>query len=109
MKTYIISSKPYPSEREMTINIALNENEEWIAEIYTNIHKYYNRCKKQGWKQTSETIHTDGSWISATFEAPAKAITIGKANKPKRQMTEEQKQAAAQRMANWRKIKERGT
>ena len=105
MKKYIVSSKPFPYEREMTINIALNENDEWTAYIYTNIHKYHNRCIKQGWTQTSETIHKDGSWIASTFEAPAKAISIGKAVRPKRQMTEEQRQSVAERMAKWRDTK----
>jgi hypothetical protein len=106
LKIHTVSSKPLPTERELTVNIALNENEEWTAYIYTNIHKYHNRCIKQGWKQTSETLHIDGTWVASTFEAPAKAITIGKANKPKRQMTDEQRIAAAERMAKWRETKD---
>lgn len=102
MKYYVVSSKPNPYEREMTINVSLNTDNEWIAEIYTNIHKYHNRCIKQGWKQISETTHNDGSWVASEFIAPAKAISIGKAIRPKRQMSEEQKQAAKERMQKWR-------
>jgi len=102
MKHYRVSSKLNPLEREVTVNIVLNQNGEWVAQLFTNIHKYHNRCLKQGWKQISETTHIDGSWVSSTFEAPAKAISIGKAVRPKRQMTEEQRQAMAERMAKWR-------
>ena len=102
MKFYKVSSKPNPYEREMTINISMNENGEWTAEIYTNIHKYHNRCIKQGWTQISETVHKDGSWVASEFIAPAKAISIGNAVRPKRQMSEEQRQAAKERMQKWR-------
>jgi len=105
LKHYVTASKPLQFERETTINIIMNENNEWVADIYTNIHKYYTKCIRQGWEQTSETIHKDGSWVSATFRAPAKAISIGKANRPKRQMSEEQRKAAAERMAKWRDSK----
>lgn len=99
------SCKPLKEERELHINICMDENENWIAELYTNIHKYHNRCIKQGWEQISETVHEDGTWIDGTYRAPAKAISIGKANKPKRVMTEEQKKAAAERMRKWQQSK----
>ena len=105
MKQYIVNSKPSILEKEVTINIIMNEDEEWIAEIYTNIHKYHNKCVKQGWTQLSETRHKDGTWIASEFIAPAKAISIGKAVRPKRQMTEEQKQAMSERMTKWRNSK----
>jgi hypothetical protein len=101
----VVSSKPSLEEREMTINIIQNEDGEWTAELYTNIHKYANRCIRQGWKQVNETTHKDGTWISAQFTAPAKAISIGKAVRPKRVVSEEQKQAAKERMQKWRKTK----
>lgn len=106
MKHHITSSKPGISEREVTINILQNKDEDWVAELYTNIHKYCTKCLRQGWTQTSETLHKDGTWISATFIAPAKAISIGKAIKVKRQMTEEQKQAAKERMQKWHEQKQ---
>lgn len=99
------TEKPLKEERELHINIYMDEDEKWIAELYTNIHKYHTRCIKQGWEQISETTHTDGTWIDGTYKAPAKAISIGKAVKPKRVMSEEQKKAAAERMQKWREAK----
>lgn len=50
MKTYTVTSKVTAEEREVTINISC-ENGEWVANLYTCIEKYANKCKKQGWKQ----------------------------------------------------------
>lgn len=105
MEKKITNYKPGKYEKELHINIHMNDKDEWIAEIYTNIHKYHNRCIKQGWKQLSETVHTDGTWIDGTYEAPARAVNIGKAVKPKRVMSEEQKIAAAERMKKWQESK----
>jgi hypothetical protein len=105
MKKEITNYKPGKYEKELHINIHMNDEDEWVAEIYTNIHKYHNRCIKQGWKQLTETVHTDGTWIDGTYIAPARAINIGKAVKPKRVMSEEQKIAAAERMKKWQQTK----
>lgn len=102
-RTVVTDYKPTKFERELHINICMNDNEEWVAHLYTNIHKYHNKCIKQGWTQLTEVVHTDGTWIEGTYEAPARAVLISKANKPKRTMSEEQKKAAAERMRNWRK------
>ena len=105
MNKKITNYKPGKYEKELHINIHMNDRDEWVAEIYTNIHKYHNRCIKQGWKQLSETVHTDGTWVDGTYEAPARAVNIGKAVKPKRVMSEEQKIAAAERMKKWQESK----
>ena len=105
MNKKITNYKPGKYEKELHINIHMNDKDEWVAEIYTNIHKYHNRCIKQGWKQLSETVHTDGTWVDGTYEAPARAVNIGKAVKPKRVMSEEQKIAAAERMKKWQESK----
>lgn len=102
VKRYVVNSKPLACEREMHTNTIQDDDGNWIVELDTNIQKYSNRCKKQGWTQISETTHTDGSWVSAVWKAPAKALTISKANKPKRQMTEEQRRAVAERFAKIR-------
>ena len=98
----VTTCKPLKEEREMHINVYMDENENWIAELYTNIHKYHTKCIRQGWEQISETVHEDGTWIDGTYKAPAKAVLISKANKIKRTMTEEQRKAAAERMQKWR-------
>ena len=97
MKTIITLVKLTPEEREVLINISADENGKLWAEVDTTIQKYANKCIKQGWEQTSETRHTDGSWQGATFRAPATAISIRNPN-AKRTMSDEQKQAMAERM-----------
>lgn len=103
------NSRVTAEEREVTINLYPNENGEWTAFLYTCVEKYANRCKKQGWTQISETRHTNGYFISAEFTAPAKAISIRNANPPKREMTEEQREAASKRFQGYRKSKETET
>lgn len=99
MKTIITPVKLTPEEREVLINISADENGKLWAEIDTTIQKYANKCIKQGWEQTSETRHTDGSWQGATFRAPATAIGIRNPNvKRSRTMTEEQRLAASERL-----------
>lgn len=100
------NSRVTAEEREVTINLYPNENGEWTAFLYTCVEKYANRCKKQGWTQISETRHTDGYFVGAEFTAPAKAISIRNANPPKREMTEEQREAASKRFEEYRKSKE---
>ncbi len=93
MKNIITSTKLTLEEKEVVINIFRDENGKQLAEIDTSIPKYANKCKKQGWEQISETRHTDGSWIAAVFRASASTVTIGKANKAKRKITEKQRAA----------------
>ena len=93
-----------PEEREVLINFSADEIGKLWAEVDTTIQKYANKCIKQGWEQTSETRHTDGSWQGATFRAPATAISIRNPN-AKRTMSDEQKQAMAERMKLMREKK----
>lgn len=46
MKTYTVTSKVTAEEREVTINISC-ENGEWVANLYTCIEKYANKCKSK--------------------------------------------------------------
>lgn len=109
MKTIITPVKLTPEEREVLINISADENGKLWAEIDTTIQKYANKCIKQGWVQTSETRHTDGSWQGATFRAPATAIGIHNPNaKRSRTMTEEQRLAASERLRLAREKKTNG-
>lgn len=99
MKTITTLVKVTPEEREVLINISADENGKLWAEIDTTIQKYANKCIKQGWEQTSETRHTDGSWQGASFRAPATAISIRNPNaKRSRTMTEEQRLVASERL-----------
>lgn len=98
MTTIITKTKLSADEREVLINLSYGDDGKLYAEIDTSIQKYATKCIKQGWEQISETRHTDGSWVAATFRAPAKAISIGKAERTKRVLTDEQRQAASERM-----------
>lgn len=102
IKIHTVTSKVSAEEREVVINLTPDENGEWIANLYTCVEKYANRCKKKGWTQISETWHTDGVFVCAEFTAPAKAVSIRNANPVKREMSEEQRKAASER---FRKIK----
>ena len=67
MKTYKLTERPLAEERELHISLSLNENNEWVWEVDTNISKYINALKKRGWEQTSEGILvSDGT---ATFRS----------------------------------------
>ena len=73
MKTFKVTERPLAEERELHISLALNENNEWVWEVDTNISKYINTLKKRGWKQTSEgVLATDGTVQSATFRSTDK-------------------------------------
>lgn len=53
----------------------------WIMD--TMIMKYYNKAKRQGWKQTAEYVYDDGTVCGGAFEAPDHAVTIRSAEKKK--------------------------
>lgn len=107
IKIHNVTSKVSAEEREVVINLAPDENGEWIANLYTCVEKYANRCKKKGWTQLSETRHTDGTFVGAEFTAPAKTISIREAHPAKRVISEEQRQAASERFRKIREEKER--
>lgn len=70
MKKYVIAERPLTEERELTINLHLNDNDEWVWEVDTNISKYINALKKRGWEQTSEgVLASDGTVQCATFRS----------------------------------------
>ena len=73
MKTFKVLKRPLAEERELHISLTLNENDEWIWEVDTNIPKYINMFKKRGWEQLSEgVLKADGTIQSATFRSTDK-------------------------------------
>ena len=72
----------------------------WIAD--TSIQRDINKFRKQGWKETYISLYDDGSICSIICEAPRSAITIGRAVREKRIMTEEQRNAARDRLTKMR-------
>ena len=73
MKTFKVLERPLAEERELHISLTLNENNEWVWEVDTNIPTYINALKKRGWEQTSEGILvSDGTVQCATFRSTDK-------------------------------------
>ena len=73
MKQFKVYDRPLSEERELHISLTLNENNEWIWEVDTNISKYINALKKRGWEQTSEgVLSSDGTVQCATFRSTDK-------------------------------------
>ena len=95
MKTFKVTDRPLAEERELHISLTLNENDEWVWEVDTNISKYINAFKKRGWEQTSEgVLASDGTVQCATFRSTdKKPISFRDLSKvrEKRIMSEEQR------------------
>ena len=73
MKTFKVTDRPLAEERELHISLTLNEKNEWVWEVDTNIPKYINALKKRGWEQISEGILvSDGTVQCATFRSTDK-------------------------------------
>ena len=107
MKKYIVTERPLAEERELTINLHLNDNDEWVWEVDTNISKYINALKKRGWEQTSEgVLKADGTVQCATFRSTdKKPISFRDLTKvrEKRVMSEEQREILRKNLQKNRK------
>lgn len=62
---------------------------QWSA--WTNIPAYINKFTKQGWTATREEKYDDGSICSMRFTAPKSSVSIGKAIRPKRNLSDLQR------------------
>lgn len=62
---------------------------QWTA--WTNIPAYINKFRKQGWSVRREDKYDDGSVCSVTFTAPKPSVSIGKAVRPKRNLSDLQR------------------
>ena len=95
MKKCETAYRPLAEERELHISLTLNENDEWVWEVDTNIPKYINLFKKRGWEQMSECVMvSDGTVQGATFQSKdKKPISFRDLSKVrgKRIMSEEQR------------------
>lgn len=95
-QTFASASKLTVYEREFYLNY--NEFDKvWVAE--SSIPKFWRRLEKRNWTCTGVQYYADGSICSKTFTSNSpKGITITDPTKAKREMTEEQKQKAAERI-----------
>ena len=69
----------------------------WYVE--TSIPTHITKFKKQGWEMVSQTINHLGNIQVVEFKCNnPSSITIGKAEKKKRELTEEQRKLLAERL-----------
>ena len=94
-KVYGCSAKVTPEERET--HLWIDGDDRWYME--TTIAKDWKAALKQGWEQESVIYDDFGAVVCMTFSAPRHAVTIRSAVKQRRTMTNEQKEAAALRLA----------
>lgn len=101
MKSKVTVSQLTRDERE--VHISLDEiTNQWVAEV--SIGKYITKFRNAGWRELRRLEYEDGRPAIVWFAAPAFALGI---RKPvKRQMSDEQRKAAAERMKAQRKSKD---
>lgn len=69
----------------------------WYVE--TSVPTHITKFKKQGWEIVSQTVNENGSVQVVEFKCDnPSSITIGKAEKKKRELTEEQRKLLAERL-----------
>ena len=89
----VVSEKLAKDERE--IILMFNEAEGvWYAD--TSIPKYWRRLENKNWICTNTQYYKDGTVCSKTFKGSKKGVSIVDPFK-KREVSEEQKEAARQR------------
>lgn len=76
-------------EREVVL-IMDDKTRRWKASCSS--HTYMRKFEKQGWKCTDVKYYKDGNVHTKFFEAPCKSISIGKYERPKRVISDEQKE-----------------
>lgn len=84
-------------KEEREVHFSLDDVDR-VWRVDSSIPKYIRLLHKAGWKQTASEKNSEGVEIYASFEAPAHAISIRKAKRQKRVMTDEQRAAAAERL-----------
>lgn len=83
------NSRLLPEEREVVL-IMDDKDRKWKASCSSPT--YMRKFEKQGWKCIGEEYYRDGTICTKFYEAPCKSISIGKYERPKRVMSDEQKE-----------------
>ena len=76
-----------PEEREVIL-IMDDRDRKWQASCSSPT--YMKKFEKQGWKCIKTEYYKDGIVCTKFYEAPCKSISIGKYERPKRNISEEQ-------------------
>jgi hypothetical protein len=96
-----VSQKLQKDEREIVL--IFNEGEGcWVAE--TSIPKYWRKLENKNWVCTKTVYYDDGTVCSKIFKGGKKGVSITDPFK-KREVSEEQREAARQRFKEVRKNK----
>ena len=99
---FVTNTKLTQAEREFFLNY--NELDKvWVAE--SSIPKFWRKLEKKNWTCTGVQYYPDGTICSKTFTSNSpKGVNISDPTKAKREMTDEQKRACAERMQKlWNK------
>ena len=101
-RIFASNSKLTQEEREIFLNY--NELDRvWVAE--TSIPKFWRKLEKQGWLCIGTTYYPDGTVCAKTFTSTnSKGVSITNPFKT-RIMTDEQKEAARQRLSDYHNSK----
>lgn len=86
-------SRLLPEEREVIL-IMDDRDRKWKASCSSPT--YMRKFEKQGWNCTKTEYYKDGTVCTKFYEAPCKSISIGKYERPKRNMSDEQKEKMRQ-------------
>ena len=69
--------------------------------VDTSVPKHITKFKKQGWEIVSQTVNEQGVIQAVEFKSNnPSSISIGKVEKRKRELTEEQRKIMSERMKN---------
>lgn len=94
----LVSEKLSKSEREIVL--IFNEEEGvWYAD--TSIPKYWRRLEAKNWECIKTQYYKDGTICSKSFRGSKKGVTITDPFR-KREMSEEQREAARRRMSEFK-------
>ena len=94
MKTVLVDS--FTREKRETLFNHDEVSDKWICE--TSERTWNTKLQKAGWTLIEEGRNSKGNWVYSIYQAPSFALSVRSAVKVKREMTEEQKQAARERM-----------
>ena len=83
------SAKLSQEEREVVL-VMDDKDCKWKASCSSPT--YMRKFEKQGWKCTNVEYYRDGTVCTKFYEAPCKSISIGKYERPKRLISDEQKE-----------------
>lgn len=92
----IVATDSYSKEERETHFWHDEISDKWSCE--TSERVWNTKLQRAGWTLVEEGRNGKGQWVYGVYEAPSYALSVRSAVKAKREMTEEQKQAARERM-----------